>query len=168
MLARPPEESAVLSLRLSMLCRRHSVPLILCNYDGFYDGLIRFFKSCDTNGTLAARELKDIILADSNDEVTSQVYNRCNVALAEDMIHGFVSLQHACIVPQVACCGHGLNQVPCKAGLHVKRHRLHNHRPDAVIQVTHHMDVIKGVETKQSSHARAGAINPVRVLRSGL
>ncbi len=54
-----------------LICRRHSVPLILCNYDGFYDGLIRFFKSCDTNGTLAARELKDIILADSNDEVTS-------------------------------------------------------------------------------------------------
>ncbi len=53
--------------------RRHSVPLILCNYDGFYDGLIRFFKSCDTNGTLAAWELKDIILADSNDEVTSRI-----------------------------------------------------------------------------------------------
>ena len=52
------------------LFRRHSVPLILCNYGGFYDGLIRFFKSCDTNETLAARELKDIILADSNDEVT--------------------------------------------------------------------------------------------------
>ena len=45
------------------------MPLILCNYDGFYDGLIKFFKSCDTNGTLAAPELKDIILADSNEEV---------------------------------------------------------------------------------------------------
>lgn len=47
------------------------MPLILCNYHGFYDGLIKFFKSCDTNGTLAAPELKDIILADSNEEVTA-------------------------------------------------------------------------------------------------
>ncbi|CAK0780061.1 hypothetical protein CVIRNUC_004926 [Coccomyxa viridis] len=56
-------------MQLGKLGSRHSVPLILCNYDGFYDGLIKFFKSCDTNGTLAAPELKDIILADSNEEV---------------------------------------------------------------------------------------------------
>ena len=47
------------------------MPLILCNYDAFYDGLIKFFKSCDRNGTLAAPELKDIILADSNKEVSA-------------------------------------------------------------------------------------------------
>ena len=47
------------------------MPLILCNYDGFYHGLIKFFKSCDTNGTLTAPELKDIILADSNEEVSA-------------------------------------------------------------------------------------------------
>ena len=65
----PRSSRQSLPLLSSLACRRHSVPLILCNYDGFYDGLIKFFKSCDTNGTLAAPELKDIILADSNEEV---------------------------------------------------------------------------------------------------
>lgn len=50
-------------------CRTHPVPLILCNYDRFYLGLMHFLKACDTNGTLAAPELKDVLLADSNEEV---------------------------------------------------------------------------------------------------
>ena len=45
------------------------MPLILCNYDRFYLGLMHFLKACDTNGTLAAPELKDVLLADSNEEV---------------------------------------------------------------------------------------------------
>ena len=45
------------------------MPLILCNYDGFYMGLMHFLKACDANGTLAAPELKDVLLADSNEEV---------------------------------------------------------------------------------------------------
>lgn len=49
-------------------CRKHSVPLILCNYDGFYSGLIGLLKAFDTNGTLAASELKDVMLASSNEE----------------------------------------------------------------------------------------------------
>ena len=45
------------------------MPLILCNYDGFYLGLMHFLKACDANGTLAAPELRDVLLADSNEEV---------------------------------------------------------------------------------------------------
>lgn len=46
------------------------MPLILVNYDSFYLGLMHFLKACDTNGTLAAPELKDVLLADSNEEVS--------------------------------------------------------------------------------------------------
>ena len=52
-------------------CRKHSVPLILCNYDGFYSGLIGLLKAFDTNGTLASSELKDVMLASSNEEARS-------------------------------------------------------------------------------------------------
>ncbi len=48
--------------------RKHTVPLILCNYDGFYSGLIGLLKAFDMNGTLAAPELKDVMLASSNEE----------------------------------------------------------------------------------------------------
>jgi hypothetical protein len=54
-----------------MLRRKHAVPLILCNYDGFYMGLMHFLKACDANGTLAAPELRDVLLADNNEEARS-------------------------------------------------------------------------------------------------
>ncbi|CAL8468805.1 g8346 [Coccomyxa elongata] len=56
-------------MQLKKLGSKHSVPLILCNYDGFYSGLIGLLKAFDTNGTLAAPELKDVLLASSNEEV---------------------------------------------------------------------------------------------------
>ena len=49
------------------------MPLILCNYDGFYDGLMAFLQACENNGTLAAPELHDVMLA-ANNEV--RVVNR--------------------------------------------------------------------------------------------
>ena len=85
-----------------VLRRRHSVPLILCNYDGFYDGLIKFFKSCDTNGTLAAPELKDIILADSNDEVTPALEVAAQLVPREDLFRGPASAATS-YGPQCAC-----------------------------------------------------------------
>ena len=45
------------------------MPLILCNYDAFYDGLIAFLSTCESNGTVAAGELADVMLASSNDAV---------------------------------------------------------------------------------------------------
>lgn len=43
--------------------------MILANYDGFYNGLISFLSTCETNGTVAARELADVMLASTNEEV---------------------------------------------------------------------------------------------------
>lgn len=71
---------------LHVLCRKHSVPLILCNYDGFYNGLMHFLKACDTNGTLAARELKDVMLADSNEEVRHLFHSCWKSQCRENMI----------------------------------------------------------------------------------
>lgn len=51
------------------LFSKHPVPMIICNYEGFYDGLIAFLSTCETNGTVAAKELADVMLASSNEEV---------------------------------------------------------------------------------------------------
>ena len=45
------------------------MPVILCNYEGFYNGLISFLSTCESNGTVAARELSDVIVASTNEEV---------------------------------------------------------------------------------------------------
>ena len=43
--------------------------MILCNYDGFYNGLISFLSTCESNSTVAAKELSDVMLASTNEEV---------------------------------------------------------------------------------------------------
>ena len=45
------------------------MPLILCNYDGFYDGLMNFLSAMVQNGTVGTPELTDIMVASSNQEV---------------------------------------------------------------------------------------------------
>ena len=50
-------------------CSKLAVPLILCNYDGFYDGLMRFLSAMVQNGTVGTPELTDIMVASSNQEV---------------------------------------------------------------------------------------------------
>ena len=50
-------------------CSKLAVPLILCNYDGFYDGLMNFLSAMVQNGTVGTPELTDIMVASSNDEV---------------------------------------------------------------------------------------------------
>lgn len=49
-------------------CSKHPVPIILCNYDGFYAGLMHFLKACDTNGTVGAPELHNVLIANDNNE----------------------------------------------------------------------------------------------------
>jgi len=59
-----------LTLRcLSVRCSKLAVPLILCNYDGFYDGLMNFLSAMVQNGTVGTPELTDIMVASSNEEV---------------------------------------------------------------------------------------------------
>lgn len=50
-------------------CSKLAVPLILCNYDGFYDGLMNFLSAMVQNGTVGTPELTDIMVASSNQEV---------------------------------------------------------------------------------------------------
>lgn len=51
------------------VCSKHAVPLILCNYDGFYDGLMSMISKMVQNGTVGIPELTDIMVASSNQEV---------------------------------------------------------------------------------------------------
>jgi hypothetical protein len=62
------------------LCSKHPVPVILCNYDGFYSDLMGFLKACDKNGTVGASELHNVIIAADNDEVTPEVQPRISYA----------------------------------------------------------------------------------------
>lgn len=52
-----------------MFCSKLAVPLILCNYDGFYDGLMDFLSAMVQNGTVGTPELTDIMVASNNQEV---------------------------------------------------------------------------------------------------
>ena len=54
---------------LSVRCSKLAVPLILCNYDGFYDGLMNFLSAMVQNGTVGTPELTNIMVASSNEEV---------------------------------------------------------------------------------------------------
>ena len=50
-------------------CSKLAVPLILCNYDSFYDGLMNFLSAMVQSGAVGTPELTDIIVASSNHEV---------------------------------------------------------------------------------------------------
>ena len=56
-------------LNVLFACSKLAVPLILCNYDGFYDGLMNFLSAMVQNGTVGTPELTDIMVASSNQEV---------------------------------------------------------------------------------------------------
>ncbi|DBA76000.1 TPA: hypothetical protein ACH3X2_008930 [Trebouxia sp. C0005] len=56
-------------VQLKKLGSKLAVPLILCNYDGFYDGLMNFLGAMVQNGTVGTPELTDIMVASSNEEV---------------------------------------------------------------------------------------------------
>lgn len=47
----PAPQVAVL-LQLERIGTAHKVPLILMNYDGFYDNMIKFFGDCVDYGTI--------------------------------------------------------------------------------------------------------------------
>ena len=42
-------------VQLGKLGTSFPVPIILCNFDGFYDGLLAFMKTCLSNGVLGAK-----------------------------------------------------------------------------------------------------------------
>ena len=49
------------------------MPIIVVNWDGFYEALVRFLRACCESGTVGAAELQSIIVADSSEEAwTSQ------------------------------------------------------------------------------------------------
>ncbi|KAL3140309.1 hypothetical protein ABBQ38_004574 [Trebouxia sp. C0009 RCD-2024] len=56
-------------VQLKKLGSKLAVPLILCNYDDFYDGLMNFLSAMVQNGTVGTPELTDIMVASSNQEV---------------------------------------------------------------------------------------------------
>lgn len=54
-------------MQLKKLGSKFPVPLIIMNYDNFYEGLMQFILSCVRNSSVAAHELTSIILANSNE-----------------------------------------------------------------------------------------------------
>ncbi|KFM25332.1 putative sugar kinase [Auxenochlorella protothecoides] len=52
--------------QLGKLGSKHPVPIILCNYDGFYTPLMAWLKACDGSGVLKAAELGALLVADDN------------------------------------------------------------------------------------------------------
>jgi len=56
-------------IQLNKIGTKFRVPVILCNYDGFYDGLLTFLVACEANRTVGAKEMSDILIADSNEQV---------------------------------------------------------------------------------------------------
>lgn len=56
-------------VQLKKLGTKYSVPLILVDWDGYYSGLMAFLLGCVKEGTVGAAELRDVIIAKSNQEV---------------------------------------------------------------------------------------------------
>ncbi|EFN54207.1 hypothetical protein CHLNCDRAFT_24809 [Chlorella variabilis] len=62
-------------VQLKKLGSKYPVPVVLVDYDGFYGGLLQFLRACDTNGTVGAQELKDLIVAQDNAGVLDVLQN---------------------------------------------------------------------------------------------
>ena len=56
-------------VQLRKLGSRFPVPVILCNFGGFYDGMLQFLASCHDLGTVGSVELSDVIVAADVDAV---------------------------------------------------------------------------------------------------
>ena len=55
--------------QLNKLGSRHPVPVILCNYRGFYSAFMDWLKACDDGGVLRGEELGALLVADNNEGV---------------------------------------------------------------------------------------------------
>eukprot|EP00873_Tetraselmis_striata_P004479 jgi/Tetstr1/424743/TSEL_015260.t1 len=56
-------------IQLNKIGTKFRVPVVLCNYDGFYDGLLTFLVACEANKTVGAKEMSEILIADTNEQV---------------------------------------------------------------------------------------------------
>ncbi|KAG2496091.1 hypothetical protein HYH03_005694 [Edaphochlamys debaryana] len=56
-------------LQLGKLGSTLPVPLVIVNWDGFYDGLMTLLKAFDETGALHASEVRQVMVAETNDEV---------------------------------------------------------------------------------------------------
>ncbi|GFR39690.1 hypothetical protein Agub_g165 [Astrephomene gubernaculifera] len=61
--------SVLTLLQLGKLGSRLPVPLLVLNWDGFYDGLMSLLRAFDQSGALRASEVREVMVATSNDEV---------------------------------------------------------------------------------------------------
>lgn len=56
-------------VQLKKLGTKFAVPLILCNYNGVYDGLLHFLGSCEHHGTLNNQEISGVVICNTNEEI---------------------------------------------------------------------------------------------------
>jgi predicted Rossmann-fold nucleotide-binding protein len=56
-------------VQLKKLGSEHKVPIILVNYDGFYDCLLTFIKTMIEQGTVGENDITFITCLNTNDEV---------------------------------------------------------------------------------------------------
>lgn len=56
-------------VQLKKLGTKFAVPLILCNYNGVYDGLLQFLRSCEHHGTLNNQEISGVVICNTNEEI---------------------------------------------------------------------------------------------------
>lgn len=60
-------------VQLKKLGTTFSVPLILCNYSGVYDGLLHFLDSCERHGTLSNNEISGMFVCNNNEEILDRL-----------------------------------------------------------------------------------------------
>eukprot|EP00899_Mesostigma_viride_P009171 jgi/Mesvir1/18255/Mv09528-RA.1 len=62
-------------MQLKKLGSKHPVPLLICNYAGFYDGMMAFIKSMVAHQTVGEGEFESLVILQSNEEVLKYLAN---------------------------------------------------------------------------------------------
>jgi len=66
-------------IQLNKIGSTFGVPVVLCNYDGFYDGLLAFLQACEANKTVGAKEMKEVLIANDNEQVLDTLADFYNI-----------------------------------------------------------------------------------------
>ena len=66
-------------IQLKKLGTQHKVPLVLCSYDGFYNGLQTFIADCAKNGVVGVNEYSDLKIFETNEEILAFLADFYNI-----------------------------------------------------------------------------------------
>lgn len=71
-------------VQLQKMGTKYPVPLVLCNFDGFYGGLLDFLGSCSAVGTVGSAELRDLLVADTVEAVVAALAQFYCISIDDD------------------------------------------------------------------------------------